>query len=75
MSTRRLVNEPQAGAATVGDPFLVPLDRLLGPQVENDLAHYKLMDDESLKQMWRKLDKNGDNEARCTASTPAAATT
>eukprot|EP00913_Durusdinium_trenchii_P007330 g6890.t1 len=36
---------------------------LLRNQVEADLAHYGLMDDESLKQMWRKLDRNGDNEA------------
>eukprot|EP00434_Breviolum_minutum_P021401 symbB.v1.2.018884.t1/scaffold1500.1/size115144/8 len=34
---------------------------MLRSQVEEDLAHYGLMDDKSLKQMWRKLDSNGNN--------------
>jgi Ca2+-binding EF-hand superfamily protein len=34
---------------------------LLRVQVEEDLQHYGLMDSSSLKQLWRKLDKNGNN--------------
>lgn len=34
---------------------------LLRVQVEEDLAHYGLMDSSSLKQLWRKLDKDGNN--------------
>jgi len=34
---------------------------LLRVQVEEDLAHYGLMDTNSLKQLWRKLDGNGNN--------------
>lgn len=34
---------------------------LLRSQVEDELAQYGLMDDKSLRQMWRKLDSNGNN--------------
>ncbi|CAE7925935.1 unnamed protein product [Symbiodinium sp. KB8] len=34
---------------------------LLRNEVEEDLKHFGLMDSNSLKQLWKKLDKNGNN--------------